>query len=154
MGYNVHFIGRIGTDVETVTTGNTPFINCRVAVEDSNGKERTTRWVSVSADANRYKNMAQYLTKGKLVSITGTDRVTAYTAKNGELGVDTRVWADKIEFIPIGQKSEGNATPAPEENPKEEKNAQMTTGTVKTKKLAQKVEEPVVDNSTDDDLPF
>ena len=122
MSYKVNFIGRLGTDAETVTTGNTSFISCRVAVDDSNGKEKTTRWVSVSADPNRFKNVAQYLKKGKLVHITGSDRVTPYLSKNGEPGVDTRVWVDSIEFISIGSKSsEGEETFG-----KDEKNVKHT----------------------------
>lgn len=156
MSYNVHFIGRVGTDAEVVTTGSTQFISFRVAVDESNGKDKATRWVSVMADSNRYKNIAQYLKKGKLLLISGSDRVTAYTSKNGELGVDTRVWVDKIDFIPLGQKQENGAE---QPSSTDEKNAKMTTGTIKVKSSAQPTspmpETSFVEHDTnDDDLPF
>lgn len=152
MAYNVSFIGRIGTDVETVTTGSTPFITCRVAVDETLGKDnRATRWISVSADAARFKNMTQYLTKGKLIFVAGTDRVSAYTTKNGEVGVDTKVWADRMEFLPLSNKQEdkGDGTATTQED----KNAQMTTGTIKKSSTAKKIEAAFNDGDSDD-LPF
>ena len=152
MSYKVNIIGRLGTDAETVTTGNTSFISCRVAVDDSIGKEKNTRWVSVSADANRFKNVAQYLTKGKLVHIIGGERITPYISKNGEPSYDTRVWVDSIEFVPVGQKQENSE----ESFAKEEKNNQLTTGELKTKKTTkvQEVKKQEVSDDNDDELPF
>lgn len=152
MGYNVNFIGRLGVDSETVTTGTTQFISFRVAVDDSVGKESSTRWVKVSADANKFKNMAQYLKKGKLVHITGSDRVSAYAAKNGELGVDTKVWADKIEFIPIGNKTSEDGEATATNTTQDEKNAQMAIKIPKSK--ANSVTVVDIPENSDDDLPF
>jgi len=150
MSYKVNFIGRLGTDAETVSTGNTSFISCRVAVDDNNGKEKTTRWVSISADQNRFKNVAPYLTKGKLVYITGSDRVSAYLSKSGEPGVDTRVWVDSIEFVSTGTKpSDGE-----ELFGKDEKNEKLSTGSLKPKKTTKAQETPVETQGDDDDLPF
>lgn len=147
---NVNFIGRVGVDAETVTTGNSQFISCRVA--ESNGKESVTRWITVNADAVKFKNLVQYLKKGKLIYVHGTDHVSAYTSKSGDIGVDTRVWAERIDFIPGGTKqSDDNQTT----NTQEEKNAQMSTGTVKRETPAPQVTTatPVV-NDDADDLPF
>lgn len=139
------FIGRLGADVEKVSTGSTEFYSCRVAVDDTNGKEKSTRWINVSADANRFRNLAQYLTKGKMIYVTGNERVSPYLSKTGEPGVDTRVWADSIEFVSTGTKQEGQTD---EKTDKDERNEKMTTGKLKTKKLPEKVEDE------SDDLPF
>jgi single-strand DNA-binding protein len=151
MLYNVNFIGRIGTDAETVSTGATPFISCRVAVDDNNGKEKSTRWVSLSLNADRYKNIAQYLTKGKLVFVSGSERVSAYTTKSGQVAVDTRIWADNIQFVPTGQKQESTGESTATEASTETKNQEMkATVTRKEDKLPEHdgAPEPI------DDLPF
>lgn len=145
--FKVNFFGRLGTDAETVTTGNTSFISCRVAVDDSNGKEKSTRWVNVNADANRFKNLQQYLTKGKLIYVTGNERVSPYLSKSGEPGVDTRIWVDSIEFVSTGQKQENET----EHLDNDEKNAKLTAGTLKSKKAVKEEPKKVED---DDDLPF
>jgi len=155
MLYNATFIGRIGTDAETVTTGATPFINCRIAIDDSNGKEKSTRWVSLNLNAERFKNIAQYLTKGRLVFVSGSERVRAYLNKNGEPGVDTNVWVDKIEFVPTGQKQEGSSdttTSTPKADNKEDRNKEMTVSTRKSSPKADTSGAP--EPLPDDDLPF
>lgn len=146
----VNFLGRLGSDAEMVTTGSTKFIGLRVAVDESTNKEKSTRWVSVNADQARFKNLAQYLTKGKLIYVTGSERVSPYISKNGEPGVDTRVWADSIDFVSIGQKQENNE----ESFTKEEKNNQLTTGTLKTKKTTKIQEVESQETVDDDELPF
>lgn len=149
---NVNFIGRLGADAETVNTGNTQFISFSAAIDEGTSKEPSTRWVTVNADSNKYKNMVQYLKKGKPVYVSGTDRVSPYTSKSGNMGVDTRIWADRIEFISIGgkQNEENQAS-----NSKEEKNGQMTTGTVRSTPPTPQVTtaSPVVNDDVDD-LPF
>ena len=148
--YKVNFFGRLGTDAETVTTGSTPFISCRVAVDDTIGKERSTRWVNVTADATRYKNLAQYLKKGKLVYVTGNERVTPYLSKSGEPGIDTRIWADSIEFVSSGSKQDNDSA-------KDDKSAELTTGKLKEKDVITKSEskkEVDISINDDDELPF
>lgn len=149
----VNFLGRLGSDAEVVTTGSTQFISFRAAIDESVNKEKTTRWVSVNADQIRFKNLSQYLTKGKLVYVTGNEKVTAYLSKTGDACVDTRIWADSIEFVSIGQKQETTE----ESFSKDEKNNQLTAGTLKSKKN-NKVEEKTVvtesSSSDDDELPF
>ena len=149
--FKCNFIGRLGADAETVTTG-TPFISFRVAVDETFKKETTTSWIRVVADAERYKNMVQYLTKGKAVIVTGSERVSLYSTKDGQPGIDRTVRADSIEFLNIGggngQKQEENAAP---KNDSDAKNAQMTTGSVKKTKPAPA---PEPEPDTDDELPF
>lgn len=147
--FKCNFIGRLGADAETVTTG-TPFISFRVAVDETFKKETTTSWIRVVADAERYKNMVQYLTKGKAVIVSGSERVSLYSTKDGQPGIDRTVRADSIEFLNIG----GGGGQKPDENEggksdSDAKNAKMTTGGVKKTKPAP---EPAKD--PDDELPF
>lgn len=147
MSYKVNFIGRLGSDAEVISNNNsTPFISCRVAVDDSVNKEKTTRWVNITLDNTKYKNLVQYLTKGKLVFVTGSERVSGYKTKTGDVGVDTRVFADSIEFVSTGIKQNTQ-----EETENDDKNKKMSTGGLKSSK---KVEEVNISINDDDDLPF
>lgn len=136
MSVFISFIGRLGCNAETITMGGTSFITCRVAVDEIVKKEQQTRWITVNGSVDSFKNIEKYLTKGKLVNVRGIERVTPFTTKTGEPGVDTRVWADAIDFIPTGKQSEQGSK-------KDEQNSQITTGTVNIGQEAQ-----------DDDLPF
>ena len=146
-------IGRLGADAETVTTGTTPFISFRVAVDQVVKKEPKTTWVSVNASASDFKNLIQYLTKGKLVYVSGRLNVQLYTAKNGEPGIYIRVWANDIEVIPVGKPQDGQQggqTQTAQPSSKDTKNAAMSTGGLKNSH----VEEAVPYEPADDDLPF
>ena len=144
MSYKVNFIGRLGNDAEIIENGNAKFISCRVAVDESVNKEKTTRWVSLSLDANRFKNVSQYLKKGKPVFVTGSERVSVYTTKNGEHAIDTRVFVDSIEFVGIGQKpnEQQNTTSNDQQHNNEKETAQK------------EIELPIATNNSDDELPF
>ena len=149
MSVLVNFIGRIGSDAETVTSGATPFISFRVAVDDTVRKEQKTRWITVSGSVESLQNIAKYLTKGKPVHVRGIERVSGFITKTGEPGVDTRVWAEGIDFIPTG-----NPNGQQHQGEKDKENSQMTTGPVKTKVDKMPDIEPQGDVTDDDDLPF
>ena len=84
MSVKVNFIGRLGADAETVTLPQQrPFISFRAAVHERINKEDVTTWMTVTADFSRYENMAKYLTKGSVVSVSGTERGGIYQAKSG-----------------------------------------------------------------------
>jgi single stranded DNA-binding protein len=150
MSVFVDFVGRLGADAETVTTGTTQFISCRVAVDESVKKEQKTRWISVNGNLDTFKNVKDYLTKGKLVHVHGVERLVLYTTKSGENTVDTRVWADNISFIAIGKPNESQGGEA---SKKDEQNAKMLVGTSK-KPTTKTVEPEEPSMEPDDDLPF
>ena len=75
MNIKVNFIGRLGADAEIVTLPErTPFITFRAVVNERINKEDVATWLTVTADYEKYKNMAKYLTKGTIVSVGGTER--------------------------------------------------------------------------------
>jgi len=64
--------GNIGKDAETRTTqGGDTVTSFNVAVEDRQGKEKTTLWFSCSLWGKRGDALAQYLTKGSKVAVSG-----------------------------------------------------------------------------------
>ena len=141
--FRSEIIGRLGADAEIVTTGNTPFISCRAAVNDTVSKDKTiTTWVSLALDATKFKNLAQHLTKGKLVYATGRQRVSGYLTKNGEAGADVRIWVDSIDFIPTGQKQT-----------EEDNDVKISIDKLKEKKTTP-ITDAKVTVDDEDDLPF
>lgn len=64
--------GNIGKNAETRTTqGGDIVTSFNVAVEDRQGKEKSTLWFTCSIWGKRGDALAQYLTKGGKVSVSG-----------------------------------------------------------------------------------
>lgn len=154
MNIKVNFIGRLGADAEIVTLPErTPFITFRAVVNERINKEDVATWLTVTADYEKYKNMAKYLTKGTIVSVGGTERCSLYTSKNGTRGIDRKVVADYIEFANFGKRSQETEEGVTRQNATTTQDvaATVTTGGLKKKTVEPKVE---VTQDQDDDLPF
>ncbi len=64
--------GNIGRDAVTRTTGNGDKVTgFTVAVEDRQGKEKSTMWFDVAIWGARGEKLAEYLTKGGKVCVSG-----------------------------------------------------------------------------------
>ena len=142
---NVNIIGRLGADAELINGKNGPFLSFRMAVDDRkrNGDktEKITSWFRVTLNGERSSKLVEYLTKGKLVNVTGTESVGIYNSKDGTPQVSREVSANNIEFISVGSGSTASDSSTTE----------VTTG-----KLAEKpkVEVATTANDPEDDLPF
>jgi single-strand DNA-binding protein len=142
---NVNIIGRLGADAELINGKNGPFLSFRMAVDDRkrNGDktEKITSWFRVTLNGERSSKLVEYLTKGKLVNVTGTESVGIYNSKDGTPQVSREVSANNIEFISVGSGSTASDSSTTE----------VTTG-----KLAEKpkVEVASTTNDPEDDLPF
>ena len=142
---NVNIIGRLGADAELINGKNGPFLSFRMAVDDRkrNGDktEKITSWFRVTLNGERSSKLVEYLTKGKLVNVTGTESVGIYNSKDGTPQVSREVSANNIEFISVGSGSTASDSSTTE----------VTTG-----KLAEKpkVEVAATTNDPEDDLPF
>lgn len=108
-------IGRIGGDAEVreAQSGNT-VINFNVAVserwKDKQGnKQEKTTWYRCSWWLNNTV-IAQYLTKGTLVFVSGTANAYAYQNKDGEIVVQEGINVRSLELL--GGGSEPSAKPA------------------------------------------
>ena len=147
MSVIVNFVGRIGVDAEIVSHGDVSFVSCRVAVDETTKKSSQTRWITVNGTLEKFKNVVPHLTKGRLVQVRGLERLLPYVTKNGDAGVETKVWADGIDFIATGAKpteDSGNTTDKPE---KKQSSAPV--------RVDNTPEPPVIaDMAGDDDLPF
>lgn len=117
MSVNINVIGRLGEDCRTIQANGNTFISFRFAVNDRTKEDKNnTAWFNVNSNQ---VNLATYLTKGKLINVIGTETVSQYTSKDGQIRIERTIHASAIEFISIGN-GQGNSNATEQ---------QMTTGT-------------------------
>ena len=69
---SITIAGNIGKDAVTRTTANGDKVTgWSVAVEDRSGQEKRTLWMDCSLWGKRGESLAQYLTKGSKVAVSG-----------------------------------------------------------------------------------
>lgn len=108
MAVKAQFIGRLGADAEVKTSKNgSQFLSMRVATDEFNNGVKGTAWLTVMYPGERAMKMKEWLTKGKLVSVFGTERVSLYDNRNGEKVISRDVMADCVDFVSVGGKQEG-----------------------------------------------
>lgn len=78
------FAGYLGRDADLKTVGQNTVANFSVAVATGWGDKKSTLWVSCAIWGERAQKLAQYLTKGSAVSVSGDIDVRAYKSKDGE----------------------------------------------------------------------
>jgi len=75
--------GAIGKDAELkFLSDGTPIANFSVA--DNQGKEKPTIWWRMQLFGKRAESLAQYLTRGQSVTVTGTVTQREYTDRDGQ----------------------------------------------------------------------
>lgn len=78
------FAGRLGRDSELRHTGaGTAVLGFSLAVDQHRKGEKTTLWIDCSIWGDRAEKLAQYLTKGTCVAVTGEVGIRAYEARDG-----------------------------------------------------------------------
>lgn len=100
----VHVIGRLGADAEVMKSksGN-EFLSFRVASDEYEKNERSTKWYRVSWIAPA--KMKEYLTKGKPVCVNGREEVTIYQTKTGENALSYDIYANSVDMLSFGSNS-------------------------------------------------
>ena len=130
------FTARIGADARAIEGKNGKFMSMDVVVNDKiNGEEKAT-WVRVTSNKPNHVNLAQFLTKGKVVTITGNVSSRAWNDKEGKAQSQLKVTADRIDFINFGKRKVETQQPSGDV-------------TVETKE-----NEPFNQPDTEEDLPF
>lgn len=106
------FSGNLGKDAETrYTNGSnpTPVTSFSVACTSGWGDKQTTTWIRCNAWGERYEKLAQYLTKGKKVCVSGELSTREYEGKTYiELRVNDLDLPPKSE--PAGQVTQSQST--------------------------------------------
>lgn len=148
MSVNVQIIGRLGNNPEIKTSKNgKQFVTYRLATDDFHNGKKETSWFNVIDVTERGFKIVEYLKKGSLINIRGSESVSIFTNKNGEPQISRDIIADKVEFI----STKNNDADNQETTQKQEKNLEpsMSCGTLnKPVDLAAPIE------NDDDDLPF
>lgn len=73
--------GRVGRNAETRPAGNDNVTSFTVAVDQRNGRDKTTNWWRVSIWGKRGDALAQYITKGSPITVSGEFSLTEYEGK-------------------------------------------------------------------------
>jgi single-strand DNA-binding protein len=80
-----HFAGYLGRDAELKSLPSGQSVcNFSVGVSTGWGDKKSTLWVSCAIWGERGEKLAQYLTKGSAVTVSGDVDVRAYKSKDGE----------------------------------------------------------------------
>lgn len=122
---NINLIGRLVKDPETTNTQNNMTI-CKftLAVDRKFKKEgqQQADFPRIVCFGKTAENVDKYMTKGRLVGVTGRLQTGSYKDKDDRMVYTTDVIADSVEFLDRakeGQGSQGNEgfTPSNEPNP-------------------------------------
>ena len=118
-----YFIGSIGRDGAKVIEGSKGnFMTVDVATDIYSQGENKPMWVRVRSSKPNHLNLAQYLTKGKLIEVVGSElEPRAWNDKEGKPHAQATYVADVINFINTGKKREDGQTEAPAQSAPETK---------------------------------
>jgi single-strand DNA-binding protein len=106
---NLTIAGQLGRDAEVRFLPNgDPVANFSIA--DSQGKDKDAIWWNCQLFGKRAESLAQYLTKGQAVTITGSVSQRKYTDKNGVEKISTDVRVNDVALQ--GGRKEGVAPQA------------------------------------------
>jgi len=107
------FNARIGKDAQVINGQKGSFMSMDVVVNDRsiNGEEKAT-WVRVTSSKSNHVNLAQYLTKGKVITITGNVSTRSWSDKDGNAQAQLKVSADKIDFLNFGKRKVESQQPS------------------------------------------
>lgn len=107
---NVNLIGRLVADPEMrVTNGGTSVANMRIAVDKRLAKEKkaefeaagkpTADFINVVTFGPQAEVMAKYVTKGKLIGVSGRLETGSYDAQDGSKRYTTDVISNSVDIL-------------------------------------------------------
>lgn len=99
--------GRIGQDATTKDVGDTTVTEFSVADDQRVKGEKVTVWWKCAMWGERGEKLAQYLTKGSAICVTGTPSFRTYE-KDGETRVSAECRVADVTLL--GKPDSGNAT--------------------------------------------
>ena len=114
---NVNLIGRLVKDPELRYISGTDSVYCRftLAVDKGMSKEKkqeleakgqqTADFINIVVWGKQAENCQKYLQKGRNVAIQGRLQSGSYTAQDGTRRFVIEVWAERVQFIDWGDKT-------------------------------------------------
>lgn len=99
-----NFAGRLGKDAELKYTPKGDAVcNFSIAVDAGYGDNKKTLWIACAIWRERAEKLAQYLTKGKFVAVSGDVDLRSWINKNnGEAQCQLSINVDKLTLGPGG----------------------------------------------------
>lgn len=126
----VILLGRLVKDPDLrFTPAGQPVADMRMAVNRAfRGKDgalkEDTCFVSVVVWAKQAERCAQFLKKGRLISVEGRLQQDSWTAKTGEKRTRHRVVADRVQFLSFPRNGDHNAGSGSHAEPQESEEAE------------------------------
>ena len=101
-------VGRLTKDPELryIPQSETAVANFTLAVDRPISTEKAADFIRIVAFGKTAELCEKYLSKGRLVGVTGSIRTGSYVDKDGKTAYTTEVYADRVEFLDRGEKSE------------------------------------------------
>lgn len=78
---SITIAGRIGRDAETRNAGEGTVTSFTVAVDQRNGRDKSTNWWRVSIWGKRGESLSPYIRKGENITVSGEFSLTEYEGK-------------------------------------------------------------------------
>lgn len=97
-------VGRLGKDAVVNQANGKSVINFTIAVDTGYGDKKETLWIDASKWGDK-TTVAQYLTKGTQVAVTGELGIRTYVKNDGTGGASITLRVDKLDLV--GGKSGG-----------------------------------------------
>jgi single-strand DNA-binding protein len=106
---NVVLVGRLTRDPELrfIAGSGRAVANFSIAVNREFSKNNEADFFRVVVWGKPAENVANYLSKGRLVAVKGSLRNNTYETQNGEKRTSTEIVADRVEFLEWGDKPQG-----------------------------------------------
>ena len=103
--------GNIGRDAETsFTPNNKAMTKFSLAVTTGWGDKTATMWINCTCWGDRYQKLAQYITKGKTIVVSGELAERAYES-NGEQRKSLDLTVRELDLPPKAQGSSQQSAP-------------------------------------------
>lgn len=96
---NITIAGNLGRDAELRSVGQSQVLGFAVAVEHRDGQNKSTMWFDCSLWGKRGEALAQYMTKGTRVAVSGDLSTREH---NGKTYLQVR--ADQVSILGGGQQ--------------------------------------------------
>jgi single-strand DNA-binding protein len=102
------FVGHVGRGANLQQTKSGKAVcDFSIAInngKDSNGKERDPTWIKAVPWEARAVALAQYITKGKMIAVSGPVGVESWNSKQGEAQASIVVTVHELTFCGGGEK--------------------------------------------------
>ena len=91
-------VGRLGADPTQKNVANSTVTECSLAVEQRNGKTRTTEWVSIEIWGKSGAALAGYGRKGDSIFAAGEVSLERWQGRDGQSKSKLKMRCDRWEF--------------------------------------------------------